>query len=102
MQQQPAELYPQFQTIEYQTTSPKQISPPAYIFIIDTCVVSATTTLSISSQPDSQECNPVRKASGVYYFFLAPAQILKAETVSSVDYCVWRALGVQKGLVWGG
>jgi protein transport protein SEC23 len=39
LQQQPAELYPQFQTIEYQATFPKQISPPAYIFIIDTCVL---------------------------------------------------------------
>lgn len=38
MQNQPAELYQQYQTIEYQTASPKAISPPAYVFVIDTCV----------------------------------------------------------------
>ena len=38
VQNQPAELFPQYQTIEYQTASPKVISPPAYVFVIDTCV----------------------------------------------------------------
>lgn len=39
LQQPPAELYGQYQTIEYQTAYPKPVSPPAIVFLIDTCLV---------------------------------------------------------------
>jgi protein transport protein SEC23 len=34
----PAELFPQCSTIEYSLPRPGAVSPPAYLFIIDTCV----------------------------------------------------------------
>ena len=38
VQQPPAELYGQYQTIEYQVQHTKPVSPPAYVFLIDTCI----------------------------------------------------------------
>ena len=39
MQQQPAELFQEYTTIEYNLPTPaKQIQPPAYVFVVDTCV----------------------------------------------------------------
>ena len=39
MQQQPAELFQEYTTIEYSLPNPpKQVQPPAYVFVVDTCV----------------------------------------------------------------
>ena len=38
-QQQPAELFQEYTTIEYALPTPaKQVQPPAYVFVVDTCV----------------------------------------------------------------
>ncbi len=38
LQQQPAELYQEFNTIEYIQQQAKPVQPPAYIFVVDTSV----------------------------------------------------------------
>lgn len=38
MQQQPAELYQEFNTIEYIQQQAKPVQPPAFIFVVDTSV----------------------------------------------------------------
>jgi hypothetical protein len=35
----PAELYPQYTTIEYTLPRTVQLHPPVYLFVVDTCVV---------------------------------------------------------------
>ncbi len=38
IQNQPAELFQDFTTLEYAVPSAKPIQPPAYVFVVDTCV----------------------------------------------------------------
>jgi len=34
----PAELYPDFSTIEYLVPPKRPVAPPAYVFVVDTCI----------------------------------------------------------------
>ena len=49
LQNQPAELFQDFTTIEYAVPSPKPIQPPAYVFVVDTCVAEDELRACIAS-----------------------------------------------------
>ena len=34
----PVELYPDFSTLEYLVQPKRPVAPPAYVFVVDTCV----------------------------------------------------------------
>ena len=38
MQSLPAEVYPEYTTLEYQVPRARVVHPPAYIFVVDTCL----------------------------------------------------------------
>ena len=49
-QQQPAELFQEYTTIEYSLPTPaKQIQPPAYVFVVDTCVAEDELRAAVAS-----------------------------------------------------
>ena len=49
LQNQPAELFQDFTTIEYAVPSAKPIQPPAYVFVVDTCVAEDELRACIAS-----------------------------------------------------
>lgn len=67
----PAELFPQYCTLEYQVVSPVVPSPPAYIFVVDTCLSEdelgacrAALSQAIQMIPEyAQVGSPLRKQS---------------------------------------
>jgi hypothetical protein len=49
LQNQPAELFSDFTTIEYQQQQSKTVFPPAYIFVVDTSVAEDELRACIAS-----------------------------------------------------
>lgn len=62
----PAELYPDFSTIEYIVPPKRPVAPPAYVFVVDTCIpedeLSAARQAlaqALASMPEYAQVRPV-------------------------------------------
>ncbi|MCL7033461.1 hypothetical protein MKW94_018993 [Papaver nudicaule] len=90
----PAELYPQFTTIEYETPAEKSSIPPVFLFVVDTCMIEeelgflkSALSQAIDLLPDNSLVGLITFGTYVYVHELGFGQIPKSYVFrGSKDY----------------